>query len=172
MGNKVALFLVCRHKRTWPCRCIFNERPCKRNSSFICVAYGMCGSRIRNAGSAVRMNICVFVAAGKEFSAVISHCFNVNAFVAGSRVTVVNPKESTDFHFFARFLKHLIRIWSYKNNFCRSKLMFIFIAKIDICKTFKRKTVSAVFFTNLKRCTSKFVPGTVNSCWCGNKESH
>ena len=162
MCNLISYILICRHKRAGPSWCVLNEWSCKRNAAFVSVTNSVCSSTVWNSGNSIRVNI-VLIAAGKIAAAVVAHSLNVYAFVAGSRVAVVNPEEGTDFHLFTRLLENLHFVCIKENNFGRTKLVVILVAKIYVSKVFKRNTVGSVFLTNLEWSSAKLVAGSINT---------
>ena len=100
-GDQFSLTLVRRHKGTRPGRCIFNERTGERNAGFIGISDSMCDTGVWDTGYDIRIYFS-FISFCQQCTAVITHFFYVYAFVTGSRITIVNPQERTDFHFLAR----------------------------------------------------------------------
>ena len=171
MCNLISDILICRHEGTRPGWCVLNKWTCKRNAAFVCITYGVGSSTVRNSGDSIRVNI-VLVAACKITAAVVAHCFNVYALVAGSRVAVVNPEEGTDLHFLTRLLENFHLISIKENNFCRTELMMIRIAQVHVCIVFKACTVSAVLVTDFNWSTAKLVAGSVDSVSCQNQHGN
>ena len=95
LRDEVSLALGGRHEGTRPGWGIFNEWTGKWNAGFIGVADCMRDTGIGDSGYQIGVGLIAF---GKHTTAVVPHFLDVDSFVAGGRITVVNPQERTDFH--------------------------------------------------------------------------
>jgi len=118
-----------RHKRTRPCRCIFDERSGERNTGFIGISDGMSKTGIGNTCNGVRFHS---VALCQFSTAVVAHLFYTDALIGRSRIAVVNPEERTYFHVFATAGKCFGADRSDDNHFARSQFFVILILTISM----------------------------------------
>ena len=126
----------------------------------------MSSSRIRNTSNTIRLNVVFPVASCKVCTAIVPHLFNVNTFIAGCWITVVNPEESTDLHLVARLLNLLYFFRSYKNNFPWTKFLIVLVAKVKVCMAFKAKAVAVFFLSKNKRSSAKLIACTIDAFLC------
>ena len=119
-GNQISLFLILRHKRTRPSRCIFDKRTGKWNTGFIGIADGMGNSGIWNSCDNIWSDIVKCITFCKHSTAFVTHFFYIDAFVGRGRVSIVNPKERTDLHIFFWFTDSLDTIRCDVNDLSRS----------------------------------------------------
>ena len=135
--DQVSLALGGRHEGTRPGWGIFNEWTGKWNAGFIGVADCMRDTGIRDSGYQIRA-YGLIVTFGKHTTAVVPHFLDVDSFVAGGRITVVNPQERTDFHFLAsRAAVPLRRPALHADDLARSQFFIILKSEINICMALK-----------------------------------
>ena len=70
MCYQISLCLMCGRKGSRPCRGVFYKGSCKRYTRLVCIAYGMCRTRIRNSGYYIRIDI---IPSCQKLTAIISH---------------------------------------------------------------------------------------------------
>ena len=160
MSNLFSLALMRRHEGTRPGRCIFDKGACKWNFGAVGVTDGMSDTGIRHTCHDVRIYI---ISLRQHISTGIAHLFYIDTFIGGSRITVINPKERTDLHFFLRRCDSFSAFRCEEYDFSRSQFFIIVVSQIEICKTLKRSTDSILFLTKNERSTSHAVSGGIDT---------
>ena len=171
-GDQISLLLIRRHKGTRPGRGIFDEWSCKRNLGLICIADCMGNSGIRHACNEIRVDIASRIALRQHRSAVVTHLLDVDALIRRRRVSIVNPEERTDLHFFLRRHKHLDALRRNKVDLSWSQFVVIGVAQVQIRKVFKRCTVGSLFFTDHERGAPLFITRGVDAVFCQKQQRH
>ena len=158
--DQVSLALGGRHEGTRPGWGIFNEWTGKWNAGFIGVADCMRDTGIWDSGYQIGVGLIAF---GKHTTAVVPHFLDVDSFVAGGRITVVNPQERTDFHFLASRAEYLYAVGVHADDLARSQFFVVRVSKVDVCKAFKGNTERTIFASDDRRGTSEAVTGDIDA---------
>ena len=154
LGNQVALLLHGWHEGTRPGGRILNQRSGERNSCRIRISDGVCGSRIRDAGYDIRVN---GIALRKHLAAVISRMLDADALVRGRRISVVDPKESTNLHLLPGSDQRVQLLRVEHANLSGAEFANRLVSEICIREALKRRTVCSVLVTDGNRRASEAV---------------
>ena len=116
-GNQVPLGLIGRHKGARPGRRIFDERTSKWNPGPVGISNRMGNTGVRHACHHISAHL---ISSCQLFSAAVAHLLYVDSLISRGWVSIINPQERTDVHFFSRFFNDFYPFWGNKVNFSRS----------------------------------------------------
>lgn len=131
----------------------------------------MCHSGIRDACNDVRSNGSG-ISFCKKASAFVAHLLYIDSLIGRSRVSIINPEEGTDLHFFKRLSDCFHAFRCYIDDLTRSQFLIIGISEIDICETLKRNTVCIIFLSDDNRSASVTVTCRIDTFRSHDKQSH
>ena len=127
--DEVSAALHGGHKGTRPGRSIFDKRSGIGNTGFIGVTDGMCNAGIRYACDDIGMNR-AGISFCKSSAAVITHALHADSLVGRRGVSIINPEECADFHFFAGRNQCTNPFRSHDNDFTGTELPQWLIAEV------------------------------------------
>ena len=126
---------------------------------------------IRHTGYDIRLDrVCVTLC--QHTAALVAHFLDVDALIGGGRITIVYPEEGADFHLLAGRAEGFYTVRCDKCDFCRTKLLVVLIAQIDIGKAFKRNAVSIVLVAEDDRGTSVKVSRGIDTVFGQQEQRH